>query len=243
MKSKLPSTESKSMLATRAIHSLILALRRHGVSKAEIQRIIHRVDIDGRRPAIPGIACKQDSALIGTALALWYRDVRFLGDAGFPLALRASGRAPSIQSLLIASGVELSPPRVIEMMQRAGVLKRTRGGRFLPVSRSAKMPELNAFLVEHLAQGILKLVQTVSHNYSSRGRNVPIFEQSATVRNLPRTYRKAYREFVNTQGAAFVTNIDDWLEARALRVRRGGTRQKKPKNAVPAGVYAFAFLQ
>jgi hypothetical protein len=46
---------------------------------------------------------------------------------------------------------------------------------------------------------------------------------------------------VNQQGNAFVTNIDDWLEARVIRDRRNDKRRVSAK-AMSAGVYAFAFV-
>jgi hypothetical protein len=124
------------------------------------------------------------------------------------------------------------------MMQGGAIMKAGRN-QYLPADRSARMPEMNDYVVQHIAQGILKLVQTVSHNYSVRSRRGAILERSATVRNLPASEAAAFRRFVNEQGNAFVTNVDDWLESRTKHRRKVAEGPRKP---ILAGVYAFAFL-
>ena len=119
---------SKTLLATRAISSVILALRRHGVSAREVSRICEDAmqSIPQGPTASAEIESHKDSATIGTALAMWFRDSKFLDASGLPRPLRASGRAPSINSLLLASGVEVPRKRVIDLMLRAGVIRLTR---------------------------------------------------------------------------------------------------------------------
>jgi hypothetical protein len=104
------------------------------------------------------------------------------------------------------------------------------------------MPSIDAFLVEHIAQGVMKLIETAHFNYTLRGKKRPLLQRAASVRRLPRKYRAAFREYVNAQGNAFVTNVDDWLEARVPRTQ---TRQKSSgtlEQQVSAGVYAFAYV-
>jgi hypothetical protein len=110
----------------------------------------------------------------------------------------------------------------------------------LPSGRSAKIEGLDHYLAEHISNGVLRLVETAHFNFTPGGKRAPLLQRAAAVRTLPRSLRRNFREYVNEQGNAFVTNIDDWLEAHAQPTnRRAPLRRQRLTNA---GVYAFAYF-
>ena len=241
-KSRMSIRSSASEIAARLIESLAGALLHNGVSAAELRRIFHQaadeLDASSAR-SVQGAVLEKDSAMLGSALALWHRDSRYLTADGAPRPLQALGRYPSIQSLVRAAGMRTNSTSHVQLMIDGGlVLDGPKKGTYSPAGRSAKMPEMNEFLTEHLAQGIFKLVQTVTHNYSHRGRSSPVFQQAASVRRLPIRYQTAFKRFTLSQGAAFISNVDDWLEARS---NSKGRKAKARQRTMPAGVYAFAY--
>lgn len=243
MKPRLPDQKTGELLADRSIAALAAALRAAGVS----QRALARALTDQARTPGPGKArypdpAGIDSAQLGTALALWFRDKRYTDRVtGLPVALRMSGRAPSLLSLLRAAGVTRATPQWADFLVRAGLVVRGADGRCLPVGRSARMPEMNALQVDHLALGIYQLVVTGARNFSRAGRARPLLQGAAVVRNLPAKEREAFRRFIHAQGHAFLANADDWLESRAAA---GGKRRKGERRSAKtrAGVYAFGFI-
>ena len=235
---------TKQLLATRAIGSLIEALRRYGVEEEHLQIAVRQCFRPPTRATTKSLAIDpaKDSSIIGTALAMWYRDPEFLDADGQPMPLRLKASKPSLVSLLAKAQVAVPVGTAVNLMKRARVIRRTSDDSYVPVRRSARMPEVNSLLVEHLAQGVLKLIQTSTYNYSTAGRRAPLFEQSARVRHLPKSFADDYRRFINAQGAAFVTRVDDWLETRAV-TRRSSARRPARESTIPAGIYAFAFME
>jgi hypothetical protein len=230
-------------LARKLFATLAVVLRQQGLEAPDVRAMcMAAADLaDAPVRKTLRIPPSKDSALLGSALALWHRDSRFLDEAGFPKPLRAYGRTPSVESLLRAADVRHKTKASVQFLLRAGLVKRVSRNKCLPTNRSARIPSTDAYFIEHIAQGVMKLVQTAHFNFTPVGRRQPLLQRAASIRRLPRKYKSAYREYVNQQGNAFVTNIDDWLEARVIRDKKPGTRQLNAK-PMSAGVYAFAFV-
>jgi hypothetical protein len=146
-----------------------------------------------------------------------------------------------VESLLRAAGIRRNTSESARFLLESGLVKKVGKGKHLPTNRSARIPSVDAYFVEHIAQGVMKLVQTAHFNFTPMGRKKPLLQRAASIRRLPRKYRPAFREYVNQQGNAFVTNIDDWLEARVIRDTPNRTSRKTLDPSMSAGVYAFAY--
>jgi len=247
-KNAIRRTESAEKLAEKLVMALVMALRRHGVRPDRLREVLQQAasaattsEAKRRRTTTPVL----DSALLGTVLAVWHRDRRFLCAGGHPRPLKLTGRAASVEALARSCRLGRRPTEIVRELRSAGLIRLERSsGRYVPAGRSARMPTLNDFQIEHLAQGIHSLVQTVTYNYSRRGVDHRLFEQAASVRALPVRYRSAYRGFLGQQGAAFIAQVDDWLESRAHPPALKGSRRGRRKSCrtTPAGVYAFGYL-
>jgi hypothetical protein len=231
-------------LARKLVTTLALVLRQQGLPADDVRAVCLKAAEEAELP--PGkrlhVPPSKDSALLGSALALWVRDSRFLDDAGNPRPLRAYGKSPSVESLLRAADVRRNTRAAAQFLIKSGLVKRVGRGKHLPTSRSARIPSVDAYFVEHIAQGVMKLVQTANFNFTPTGRRKPLLQRAASIRKLPRKYKAAFREYVNQQGNAFVTNIDDWLEARVIRETPIRSSRGNLPPAMSAGVYAFAYV-
>jgi len=232
------------ILARRIFTALALVLRQQGTALEDIRTLC--IDTANRAESDHAgkvrIPLSKDSALLGSALALWFRDSRFLDAVGMPKPLRAYGRSPSVESLLRAADMRRHTKESVRFLTQAGLIVPTRSGKFVPTNRSARIPSTDAYFVEHIAQGVMKLIQTAHFNFTPKGRRQPLLQRAASIRKLPRKHRAAFRDYVAEQGNAFVTNIDDWLEARAIRPNSRRDSQGLQAQSTSAGVYAFAYI-
>lgn len=243
-KSSTRNLGDKAALARKLFTALALVLRQQGIASAEIRAVCleaaSKADSATKKP--PRIPASKDSALLGSALALWFRDSRFLDQSGLPRPLRAYGRSPSVESLLRTAEIRRNTKESVRFLLESGLVVKSRNGKCIPTNRSARIPKTDAYFVEHIAQGVMKLVQTAHFNFTPAGMQQPLLQRAASIRRLPRKHKAAFREYVNQQGNAFITNIDDWLEARAMREKQSAASSKSKSSATSAGVYAFAYV-
>jgi hypothetical protein len=76
----------------------------------------------------------------------------------------------------------------------------------------------------------------VTANVTAKSDAAVLFERSCKVTRIPTKEFQAFRKFVAEQAIAFITAIDDWLEARA----KNDTTGESPRTT--AGVYTFAYF-
>lgn len=226
------------LLATRTLTALAIVLQRNGLTLGQIERTCsNALRAAATAPQMRhDIPVAKDSALLGTALTLWHRHPSYVTRQGTPKPLTLHGSSNSVQALLRQAGFKRQSRKLAIFLNSAGLLVRATRGKFLPIGRAARMPDINALFVEHIALGVMKLMQTVQHNFSAAGKQAPLLQRAAAVRHLPRKHHEAFREFVIEQGNAFVTNVDDWLEARSAK------SSASAPSSMPAGVYAFAYV-
>jgi hypothetical protein len=173
---------------------------------------------------------------MGRILRAWHLDARYLSSKGKPRPLRVEGRA-GIRQLVATALPRRSFSRAFATLVENGLLKRQKGGYWVPIGSHARIPKPTAELLSHFGHGIIRLANTVSKNVSCASRDALLFERCSKVDALPKTDRAAFRSFVEEQATAFITTIDDWLEKRA-----SGNRGSSA-SACTAGVHAFAFIE
>jgi hypothetical protein len=150
------------------------------------------------------------------------------------------GQKPSVEHLLRAAGIRRNTKLIAKNALNAALIVKATGGRYLPADRSAKITNFDDYLAEHIANGVLRLVETAHFNFTPAGKRAPLLQRAAAVRALPTRLRRRFRAYVNEQGNSFVTNIDDWLEAHSAR--QGDNSTKRRQTVARAGVYAFAYF-
>jgi len=171
---------------------------------------------------------------IARLLRTWHQETRFITSEGEPKPLKMAGKN-GLRSLVLCHFPRQTVSLVLATMKRNGLLRRRRSGHWVPTSKYARTPKPTVELLSHFAEGMSRFAETVGKNTTSVGAKNLLLERAAQVSDLPVSEAKAFRRYVHTQGMAYLTSIDDWLESRS----RGG---KKPGAVCNAGVFTFAFI-
>jgi len=183
------------------------------------------ISVSGRIGAV-------DFALI---LRTWHRLARYLSNDGLPRALQYEGK-DGLRNLIARHCPATEIARVYAELQSAGLIKKTSGNCWIPTRRHAVLPNLTIQLLNHLSEGVSRLVETVIGNVTVGNKEDVLFERSAEVRKFPTKAASDFRVFVNTQAASFLSAVDDWMETQAEK------SSKKTLKSCTAGVYTFAFM-
>lgn len=236
MKAKARSTE-RDQLVKGALVQLLGLQMRSGTPQNELQSFAREcVDDAARIVGIESSGVEEmfDAQDYGSVLRTWHREAKYLSAEGFPRPLAMNGKF-GLRRLIERYYPRDHYQRVLQCLQKAGLVRRHRDGKWRPSKKFAVFPRLNDALLVHVAEGVSKLVQTVTQNVTSQRKDV-LFERSALVRAFPIDAGPAFREFVNSQASAFLSTVDDWLEARSAGSKARG------KKTCTAGVFSFAFI-
>lgn len=219
------------------LYAVLLVMLRTGTSIKDITAITAAVLAAAE--AQLQIKPKEDpalSAVVAGVLHTWHHDRRFLDRRAKPLPLKLDAGRPSLASLVRSESSKIEPGDVVTAMKRLKLVRRLAGGRYRPTTRLAKIQELDPVLAEHVCHSLGRLLMTVSNNTRRSRSGLRLIERSAQVQDLPQSRLGEFRDFANTQGEAFVSSMNDWLESRRAR---NGARTKA--RVTQAGVHIFAF--
>jgi hypothetical protein len=118
----------------------------------------------------------------------------------------------------------------------ASLIRKVKGNSWLPTGRYAVFPHLTSELLDHLSEGVSRLVETIIGNVTTDNKEEVLFERSAKVRQFPANAASDFRKFVDNQATAFLAAIDDWMESQAELARNKRGRK------CTVGVFTFAFM-
>jgi hypothetical protein len=172
---------------------------------------------------------------IGSVLRSWHTKAEYLRADGTPRPLGVKNKLelPKLISLHFPSR---SFDAAFATLKKSKLIKRSRGRKWIPSERHARVPQATAEVFRHLAEGVARLAETVMKNTQSEKKEDLLFERACKVFHLPVSEAQAFRHYMQKQGVAFLEAIDDWLETRSSR--SAGTRKK----TCSAGAFAFAFI-
>jgi hypothetical protein len=176
-----------------------------------------------------------DAQDFGSILRTWHRQAKYLTSDGFPRPLKLAGRN-GLRALIGKYYPQMQIDEILKALVSAGLIKMTKGSLWTPTGKYAVFPRLTGELLEHLSEGVARLVETVIGNVTTDNKNEVLFERSAKVRRFPAAAASEFREFTNSQAVAFLGAVDDWMEARA-----DSAKGKKGEKCT-AGVFTFAFM-
>ena len=174
---------------------------------------------------------------LGSVLRTWHKEARYLSNDGLPLPLPLSGRA-GLRGLIKTYYSKSKVDVVFETLKRAGLIKKYARSYWLPTEGHARISANSQETLDHVSEGVSRFLQTVLNNVNSRSKASLLFEQSCKVRRLPTSKAPAFKVFVRQQAIAFLTAVDDWLEARV----EGANRKHGRSKTCAAGVFTFAYL-
>jgi hypothetical protein len=127
---------------------------------------------------------------------------------------------------------------VVKTLRAAGLIKRTAKARWVPTGQYARISANSQETLDHVAEGVSRFLETVLNNVNARSKAKLLFEQSCKVRHLPHSQAANFRAFVRDQAIAFLTGVDDWLEARVKQPEKHGRNLR----TCAAGAFTFAYI-
>jgi hypothetical protein len=124
------------------------------------------------------------------------------------------------------------------MLKRAGLIKKSARSKWVPTAGHVQISADSQETLDHVSEGVSRFLQTVLNNINAASKDNLLFEQSCKVRHLPTSKAPAFRLFVRQQAIAFLTAVDDWLEAR---VASASDKNQKIETC-SAGVFTYAYI-
>jgi len=230
-----PVTQAEKDLERAVVTMLSLKLR-DGATPLELRTFVDVCLTKAIRDHKP--TTKREMILlfeVARVLRTWHLETRFLTAAGNPKALPQNGKN-GLRALVKCHFAPRQVDLALATLRRNGLIRKRQSGYWIPTSRYARNPKPTAEVLSHFAEGVSRLAETVRKNTTTKRTGDLLLEKAAQVSALPRSEVPAFRRYVQAQGTAFLTTIDDWLESRALNPAR------KSRNACNAGVFAFAFV-
>ena len=125
-------------------------------------------------------------------------------------------------------------------MEHAGLIRQTKGGRYVPTASATVIPRFHPWAMEHAAKSVIRLVSTVFRNANREAGDPPLLERYSYVPDLSPEEGRRFAEFSRAQGQVYLDTIDDWLEQR--RVQKLDPRRRRAARGVPAGVHVITYL-
>jgi hypothetical protein len=229
--------ESDRFLRQALVGFMGLVLRA-GTSASELraisaqcaQRAVEESSSNGREPGL-------DIHRLASILRSWHKETRYLSTDGYPSPLLLSGKT-GLRSLIGAYYPPSKMGVVFNTLKRAGLIRRHGKSRWVPTEAHVRMATDSQETLDHVSEGVTRFLETVANNVNARSKRDLLFEQSCKVRRLPTSERGPFRAFVRQQAIAFLTAVDDWLEARV----ESGSRRRSKQRTCTAGVFTFAYI-
>ena len=231
------STESDRFLRQALVGFMGLILRT-GASLSELRAITSECALlAAEDAALKGKQQGLDIHRLASILRSWHRETRYLASDGRPSPLPLGGKS-GLRALVSVYYPKSKIATVLATLKRAGLIKRHGQSHWLPTEAHVRMATDSQETLDHVSEGVSRFLETVVNNVNAKTKRDLLFEQSCKVRHLPTSNAAAFRVFVRQQALAFLTAVDDWLEARAVTKNqvRVGSRTSS------AGVFTFAYI-
>jgi hypothetical protein len=174
---------------------------------------------------------------LGSVLRTWHKETRYLSKEGTPIPLRLTGPV-SLDKLIGTFYPRDKTKAVFRTLKEAGLVRSIGRSRWIATASHAQISNTSQETLDHVSEGVSRFLETVLNNTSTGKKTDLLFEQSCKVRNLPTGQARAFRGFVRQQALAFLTSVDDWLEARVTPSKP----KSRPLRSRAAGVFTFAYM-
>ncbi|MBT8131939.1 MAG: hypothetical protein KJO35_06700, partial [Gammaproteobacteria bacterium] len=176
-----------------------------GLARKEVRRIMNIIDSDDTMEYEPG---NQDR--LSRVLSGWHQDKDYLTREGQPLAIPANGPTPSFADLKSRYGGDVPSVAILRELVSCGNVEKT-DNLYRPVKRNyAPNPADPKHLLR--AGSVMEDVgTTVMRNLYRKDDSEKWLERRASNQNIPVSLVPAFRKMLDTEGQAFLENIDDWL--------------------------------
>jgi len=176
-------------------------------------------------------------AMAALVLDAWHRNRRYLDSHAKPKPIPLVGAAPSVEALIRAERPRTDAAEIARHFRSLRLIVRRGKNLYRPADRMAVISRLNPLVQQHVARSSSNLLRTIRNNVTRPHVSRRLIERFAEVPDLPSKFRQEFYRFTQTQGWAFLKNVNDWLEMR--RARR---TYKRPTRTLKAGVHLYAYI-
>ena len=179
------------------------------------------------------------SDLVTACLVLdrWRKTPSYLDQSAQPRPLRLYGPAPSIQALFRSESHPRQPALNAGQLKAIGLITHAGAGRYRPSNPHGVVSNLNPAFQYQVAHSLFMLLRTIRNNMAVSKKTDRWIERFAEVPDLPIEHSDEFREFAKRQGHLLLQTVNDWLESRRPK-RRKGRRRK----TTVAGIHVYAYL-
>lgn len=178
-----------------------------GLDRREVSRLRRELDA----PAQPRSLCKPTQVLDG-----WFRDAEFLDEAGQPRDLEIEGEHGTFEQLARRHAPSIPHVAMIKQLRSVGAVEDLPDGK-VRVLKRAYVPR--ALSEDHIALwgSVLHDIGTTwEYNLMRDASQRSRFERRAVNLNVDQKALPAFRDYLETEGQAFLERVDDWLSAHQL---------------------------
>jgi len=175
-----------------------------GLTRREVRRL--RDLLDG---ADPQAFQRMNNAT--RLLSGWYQDPDFSDGEGTPLLLKVEGPGASFQSLSKRYAGDIPATAMLKELLHVGAVKETGDGRLQARTRYYMPALLDTDAVLRSGSVVEDLGKTVAYNLHREPDDPSRFERRATNTRIPANVAPEFREFMETEGQAFLERVDAWL--------------------------------
>jgi hypothetical protein len=143
-------------------------------------------------------------------LSGWFQDPEFCDPKGKPRALAREGKG-SFALLLKEYAPGIPPTAMLKELKRVGAVRLTPQGKVRAVARYFMPMSLDPDAIVRFGGVVRDLAAAVAHNQLRGGREPARFEGRATNLRVRRESRRAFTEYLEKRGMAFLEDADMWL--------------------------------
>jgi hypothetical protein len=174
--------------------------------------------------------CKPSQVLEG-----WHRDQEFLDADGQPRDLELESEAASFGQLVRRYAPSIPHVAMLKQLRAVGAVEDLEEGKVRVVKRAYVPKVLSEDHIALWGSVLHDIGATWEYNLMREPSQRSRFERRAVNLQVDREAVPAFREFLETEGQAFLERMDDWLSAHELPPTEKNTLRRRIRLGV--GVY------
>jgi hypothetical protein len=163
-------------------------------------------------------------------LSGWYQDAEFCSAAGKPRLLPLAGQS-SFATLTKRYAPDIPATAMLKELKGVGAIRLTPQGKVRPLARYFMPMSLDPDAVVRAGSVLRDLADNVSYNQLRRDGERSRFEGRATSARVRRVSRRAFADYLEKRGMAFLEDVDAWLSEHEAK------NAKEKTDRVGVGVY------
>jgi hypothetical protein len=154
-------------------------------------------------------------------LAAWYLDPRFLDASGKPALLPVTGEGVTFETLVKSCGGDVPASTLLKELRSAGVVRALPDGKLEALQRSYIPHAIDEQLIRLWGTVLADIATTYVHNLTRAGKTRARFERQAVSDRVAASALPEFRDFLNSEGQAFLERVDAWLTEHEVKDEAG----------------------